>query len=72
MLGVEAIPALFYLLLTLYIPDTPRWYILFQNNDKRALKTLEDIYGKGLQAQSVFDEIKSTDKVIAKKKQTNQ
>lgn len=67
MLGVEAIPALFYLLMTFYIPDTPRWHILFQNNDKRALKTLEDIYGKGSEAQSVFDEIKSTDQVIAEK-----
>jgi len=67
MLGVEAIPALLYFLATLYIPDTPRWYILFQNNDIRALKTLEDIYGKGPQAQSVFDLIKSTDKVRAEK-----
>lgn len=67
MLGVEAIPALLYFLVTFYIPDTPRWYILYQNNDKRALKTLEDIYGIGPQAQSVFDEIKSTDQVIAKK-----
>jgi sugar porter (SP) family MFS transporter len=67
MLGVEAIPALFYLLMTFYIPDTPRWHILFQNNDKRAIKTLEDIYGKGSEAQSVFDEIKSTDQVIAEK-----
>ena len=67
MLGVEAIPALFYLLMTFYIPDTPRWHILFQNNDKRALETLEDIYGKGSEAQSVFDEIKSTDQAIAEK-----
>ena len=38
MLGIEALPALMNLLLTLSIPDTPRWQILFQNNEKAALK----------------------------------
>lgn len=61
MLGIEALPALMYLLLTLSIPDTPRWQILFQNNDKAALKTLLEIYGDDQQAESVLNHIKSAD-----------
>ena len=61
MLGIEALPALMNLLLTLSIPDTPRWQILFQNNDKAALKTLLEIYGDDQQAESVLNHIKSAD-----------
>jgi sugar porter (SP) family MFS transporter len=61
MLGLEAIPALMYLLLTLYIPDTPRWQIIFQKDDSAALKTLNQIYGDGQQADSVLKQIKTAD-----------
>lgn len=61
MLGVEVIPALMYLLLTLYIPDTPRWQIIFQKDDSAALKTLNQIYGDGQQADSVLKQIKTAD-----------
>jgi MFS transporter, SP family, xylose:H+ symportor len=61
MLGIEAIPAAIYLLMTLTIPDTPRWYILFKKNDNAALKTLNQIYGESAEAQSIIDEIKSAD-----------
>ena len=61
MLGIEALPALMYLLLTLSIPDTPRWQILFQNNHKAALETLLEIYGDDQQAESVLNHIKSAD-----------
>lgn len=65
MLGIEALPALIYLLLTLSIPDTPRWQILFQNNDKAALKILLEIYGDDQQAESVLNHIKSADVLTA-------
>jgi sugar porter (SP) family MFS transporter len=65
MLGIEALPALVYLLLTLSIPDTPRWQILFQNNDKAALKILLEIYGDDQQAESVLNHIKSADVLTA-------
>jgi sugar porter (SP) family MFS transporter len=65
MLGIEALPALMYLLLTLSIPDTPRWQILFQNNDKAALKILLEIYGEDQQAESVLNHIKSADVLTA-------
>jgi len=65
MLGIEALPAIMYLLLTLSIPDTPRWQILFQNNDKAALKILLEIYGDDQQAESVLNHIKSADVLTA-------
>ena len=65
MLGIEALPALMYLLLTLSIPDTPRWQILFQNNDKAALKILLEIYGDDQQAESLLNHIKSADVLTA-------
>lgn len=61
MLGVEAIPALMYFVLTLYIPDTPRWQIIFQKDDSAALKTLSQIYGDDQQADRVLKQIKTAD-----------
>ena len=61
MLGIEAVPALLYLLLTLSITDTPRWQILFQNNESAAIKTLLEIYPDDQQADSVLNHIKSAD-----------
>ena len=61
MLGVEAIPALMYFVLTLYIPDTPRWQIIFQKDDSAALKTLSQIYGDDQQAVRVLKQIKTAD-----------
>lgn len=61
MLGIEAFPALLYMLLTLSIPNTPRWQILFQNNESAAIKTLKEIYPDDQQADSVLNHIKSAD-----------
>ena len=61
MLGIEALPALLYLIMTFFIPDTPRWQILFQNNEKAAFKTLRQIYDNDQQAESVLNRIKSAD-----------
>ncbi len=61
MLGIEALPAALYLWMTLTIPDTPRWYILYKKNDTAALKILNQIYGETVDAQNSIDEIKSAD-----------
>ena len=61
MMGIEALPALIYLIMTFFIPDTPRWQILFQNNEKAAFKTLRQIYDNDQQAESVLNRIKSAD-----------
>ena len=61
MLGIEALPALMYLIMTFFIPDTPRWQTLFQDNDMAAIRTLRQIYDDDQQAESVLDQIKSAD-----------
>ena len=66
MLGVEAIPALLYLLMTLYIPDSPRWLVLFKNDDLTAQKVLEVIYSNKSEADEVLKSIKKTDNTVSK------
>ena len=44
MLGVEAIPAIFYILFVLKVPNSPRWLILFKGEDKKAGEILRQIY----------------------------
>jgi sugar porter (SP) family MFS transporter len=43
MLGMETIPALLFLLVLLLIPESPRWQVVKQRDDK-ALRTFERIY----------------------------
>ena len=66
MLGIEAIPALLYLLMTLYIPDSPRWLVLFKNDDLTAKKVLEVIYSNKSEADDVLKSIKTTDNTVSK------
>ena len=66
MLGIEAIPALLYLLMTLYIPDSPRWLVLFKNDDLTAQKVLEVIYTNKSEADDVLKSIKTTDNTVSK------
>ena len=66
MLGIEAIPALLYLLMTLYIPDSPRWLVLFKNDDLTAQKVLEVIYSNKIEADDVLKSIKTTDNIVSK------
>lgn len=66
MLGIEAIPALLYLLMTLYIPDSPRWLVLFKNDDLTAQKVLEVIYSNKSEADEVLKSIKKTDNTVSK------
>ena len=61
MLGIESVPAIFYFILTLNIPDSPRWQILFQKNDNAAIKTLKQIYGEDQDVEKLIDNIKSAD-----------
>ena len=61
MLGVEAIPALLYFLMTLYIPDSPRWLLLFKNDDTTAKKVLKEIYPNQIEADAVLKSIRLTD-----------
>ncbi len=40
MLGVEAIPALIYMVLVLRVPKSPRWLVLHKGNDEEAMNVL--------------------------------
>ena len=44
MLGIEAIPSIFFLLSIIKIPESPRWLILFANKDKKAKEILNIMY----------------------------
>lgn len=44
MLGIEAIPALIYTLLTFGIPESPRWLIAFRDNADGARQVLAEIH----------------------------
>lgn len=43
MLGVEAIPALVYTVLVLWVPESPRWLITRKNDLSKATKVLTDL-----------------------------
>jgi sugar porter (SP) family MFS transporter len=45
MLGVESFPALFFLVMVLFVPESPRWLIVKKNNVEDARKTLQIING---------------------------
>tara|TARA_B100001778_G_C18596510_1_gene634995 strand:- start:1269 stop:2585 length:1317 start_codon:yes stop_codon:yes gene_type:complete len=58
MLGIEAFPALIYLLGIIYVPYSPRW-ILFKKNDlNKAQNIFKEIYGEPL-SEIKIKEIKS-------------
>src|SRR5690625_7510394 len=43
MLGVEAFPALLFLILVFFIPESPRWLITVKNSTKEARQILSKI-----------------------------
>ncbi|MEB0261571.1 MULTISPECIES: sugar porter family MFS transporter [unclassified Mucilaginibacter] len=45
MLGIEAFPSLLYFIFLFFIPESPRWLIM-KNKDEKAISILEDICGK--------------------------
>lgn len=51
MLGVEAFPALLFLILILFVPESPRWLITKKGNVSDALKTLKIINPEGAAAE---------------------
>lgn len=58
MLGMETIPALFFLLLLFFIPESPRWLVVRHNSDK-AGAILQHIFSDALYVQHIIAEIRS-------------
>ena len=58
MLGMEAVPALLFFLIIFFIPESPRWLIL-KNNDEKALGILNKIYTSLPEANYQLQEAKS-------------
>ena len=44
MLGIEAIPAFFYIISILRVPESPRWLLLFKDDYEKAKIILQEIY----------------------------
>lgn len=57
MLGIEALPAFFYVLMVLRVPNSPRWLALKKQDDVEALRVLNLIYLKNV-ANKKLQEIK--------------
>ncbi len=55
MLGVEAIPAFIYIMFVFYIPNSPRWLILFKKDKKRAKNILSQIYQSSLVDKKIIE-----------------
>lgn len=64
MLGMEAIPAILFLIVIFVIPESPRWLIV-SNNEDRAYQVLERIYKS---AQVIKDQIAQTKSVLIEEK----
>jgi sugar porter (SP) family MFS transporter len=45
MLGVEALPAIFYFFALLFVPESPRWLVM-HNREKEALGIMEQVSGR--------------------------
>ncbi len=65
MFASEIIPALLFLILLFFVPETPR-YLALKNNEEKAMKILTKINGPAV-AGVVMDEIKSTLKATSGK-----
>ncbi len=57
MLGVEAIPAILYTIMTLQLPNSPRWLAINRQDNEGALKTLRLLYDEQM-ASTKLQEIK--------------
>jgi sugar porter (SP) family MFS transporter len=60
MLGVEAVPALLYIILMTFVPDSPRWLVMVKKDDSAALGILNKMYKDDRFAGEELKNIKSS------------
>lgn len=53
MIGVEAIPAIMYTVISLGIPQSPRWLMFYKKDENAARTVLKQIYQKGQVAAAI-------------------
>ncbi|WP_373834672.1 MFS transporter, partial [Bacteroides heparinolyticus] len=58
MLGIEAVPAVFFLLIIFFVPESPRWLIL-KGEEQKAQKILARIYDSAMRAMVQLNETKT-------------
>ncbi len=64
MLGVIAVPSILFSMLMLFTPESPRWLILYRNNEEEARKVFEQC---GSDTETLIAEIRSSAHVQQKK-----
>lgn len=60
MLGIEVIPAAFFIFLMCFAPESPRWLVLYRKKTDKALGILESLGQTRDQATSMINKIAST------------
>lgn len=59
MIGVEAIPAILYTLMVTKIPESPRWLLLYKNDEAEARSILSNLYNSS-ELETIISKIKHT------------
>ncbi len=62
MLGIEALPALIYCIMILFVPNSPRWLYLFKKNKDEAEKVLQ-LINPNVDTEKQFSEMEDAEKV---------
>lgn len=62
MLGVEALPALVYLLMILKAPESPRWLILHKGDSEQALKIFTSLGAPEAEARETLNAVQTASK----------
>jgi sugar porter (SP) family MFS transporter len=63
MMGVEAIPALFFVMMVIQVPESPRWLLLYKGNQLKAVEVLKMIYAENEMESELKTILKDSNRV---------